>query len=101
MCSIVDYAAMRQCVIDKGVIYVPPHRWGLLEPCVIAAAKFLTYEDSYSFVWRIPDNEMFDRYKSENIAMYSVFRARIMGKHKWLWRRYYWIRRILHRYFNV
>ena len=86
---VVDYFTMRQEIIDKGIIYIPPHRVGLLEPCLAAGCKFLTPRDNYGWVWRLEDYEMFDPQKSEQFAWAAVFRSRLLGRFGWLWRLWY------------
>ena len=80
-----NYAAMRQEVMDKGVIYIPPHRVGLLCRYLAAGCKFLTLRDSYGWVWRLEEYEMFDPQKSAQLAWAAVFRGRLVGRYGWLW----------------
>lgn len=84
---VVDYAAMRQEVIEEGVIYIPPHCVGLLNPCFAAGVKFLTPRDSYAWLWRLEN--MVDTQKDKQIAIAERMRIRLLGRFGWFWRMWF------------
>ena len=86
--GVVDYDAMRQDVMDQGVIYMPPFRVGLLPPYDIAAGvKFYVPGNSYGWAWQCVDG--IDMQKAEQIAIAERMRSRLLGMFGWLWKRWY------------
>lgn len=81
-----DYAAERLAIINKGVMYVPPHHIGLVNPCAAAGVKFLTPHGSYAWVWRLDDIDVVDTQKDKQIGIAEVMRVRLLGRFGWLWR---------------
>ena len=93
ICDMVDDAAggvdaMRQDIMDQGIIYMPPHVVGLLPPYGIAAGvKFYIPRGSYGWAWQCVDG--IDTQKDEQMALAEQMRGRLIGRFGWLWVRCY------------
>ena len=88
MPELFDYTAMRLDIMNKGVIYVPPHYRGLTSDDRVAIVKFLTPRGSYGWAWQVCGSE--DIRKDEQIAIAERMRKRLLGRIGWFW--YSWFR---------
>ena len=85
----VDYAEECKKIINKGVIYIPPHRVGLAAPYIAAGVKFLTRRGSYGWVWQLSDYEIFDPQKQKETGIATTMRSRLLGRFGWFWVRWF------------